>query len=137
MNFKYTLTEPEMIAAMKLHGLGRKSTRIGLGSVGFLLVLVAVFSEFKLFPIAMVCGGIAGYLITYFLIIPWQARKHYRELKSIQSEINLQIHDGGIKIQSSTGNSDMDWSYFKKWKHDKNIILLYITSRSFICCQNE
>jgi len=131
MEFKYTLTEDEMISAMKLHGRGNKFVRVTLFFLGIALMLTAALTSHKLLPLLMLTSGAAGYLIPYFILIPYQAKKQYKELKSIQFEMAMTIEDEGIKIATTVGNNNLDWSHFKKWKCNEYIIIIYITSRMF------
>jgi len=131
MEFKYILTESEMISAMRLHGQGNKRIRMTLVTLGFFLLILAVIISPATYPIIILSGAILGYLTVYLWIIPYQAKKQYRELKSIQSEIQIKIDNNGFKIESTTGKSELDWGHFKKWAYNKNIIIMYITSRMF------
>jgi len=40
MEFKYTLSESDMVTAMKLHGKGSKNVRVALVFLGTLLAIV-------------------------------------------------------------------------------------------------
>lgn len=131
MEFKYILTEGEMISAMKLHGKGSKFARVALIFLGIALILTAILTSHKLLPLLVLTSGIAGYLVPYFILIPYQAKKQYKELKSIQSEITMIIESDGIKIETTIGNNNLDWSHFKKWNSNEHIIIIYITSKMF------
>lgn len=131
MEFNYTLTEAEMITAMKLHGKGSKKIRLLIGYIGVVLAITAIFTSYRLYPIMMITGGLIGFTVAYFVIIPYQAKKQYKELKSIQSELRISINTEGIQIDSVTGNSKLDWSHFRKWAYNDDMILFYITSRMF------
>ena len=131
MEFKFILTESELVTAMKLHGQGSKAVRVSLVLLGALLAAIAIFTSYKFFPLLIISGGAVGYTAAYFFGIPFQAKKQYKELKSIQSEMQIVIENEGIKLESITGNSNLDWSHFKKWAYNENIIIMYITSRMF------
>lgn len=131
MEFKYVLTESDLVTAMKLHGQGSKRVQVALVSLGVLLSIIAIFASYKFYAILIIAGGVIGYFAVYFFVIPFQAKKQYRELKSIQSEMRLRIEDKGIMIESCIGNSNLDWSHFKKWAYNESIIIMYITSRMF------
>jgi len=81
MEFKYTLSESEMVTAMKLHGKESKNVRVALVLLGALLAIVAIFTPNKIYPILIIAGGILGYFSVYIFVIPFQARKQIQRIK--------------------------------------------------------
>lgn len=131
MEFKYKLTEKDTIEAMQLHGQGRKITRIILVIMGIILVFIGILTPFKLISFLSVVGGIAGYFITLKVIIPFRAKRQFRELKALQNEITINLSDSGLVFSSDSGESRLKWSDINRWKYNKNICLVYITSNMF------
>ena len=131
VNCSYRVSESETVKAMQLHGRGSKTTLIILCVIGALLALVAVFTEYKPIAIAAVVGGVSGYFINIFGLIPFKAKRHYKQLRALRNEIIMELTDQGINFKSESGESRLKWSDIHKWKSSSEIYLLYITSNMF------
>ena len=131
MSCSYKLTEPEVVNAMQLNGRGSNKTLVALVIVGVALVLVGIFSEFKAVGFGGAVGGLIGYFAVLFLLIPFNAKKQYRQHRALRNEITMLLLEQGISFKSESGESKLQWSDIHKWRYGKGIYLLYITSNMF------
>jgi len=131
MNCSYKLSESETTKAMQLHGRGAKSTLIAFCVSGLILGLVGIFTKFTIIVFCAIIGGVLGYFAVIFALIPFNARKQYKENRALRNEITLELTDHGISFRSDSGESKLKWSDIHKWKHANKIFLLYITSNMF------
>lgn len=131
MDCSYKLSESETVKAMQLHGRGARSTLIFLCVIGIILILVAIFTEYKIIFIGSVVGGVSGYFFVLFCLIPFKAKKQYKQNRALRNEISMKVTEQGVKFESESGESKLKWSDIHKWKSSGGIYLLYITSNMF------
>ncbi len=131
MTTSYKLTESDVVNAMQLHGKGSNNTLFILIIIGIVLVLTGIFTEYRGLGFGGAIGGIIGYFSVLFLLIPFKAKKHYRQHKALRNEITMLLSEQGINFKSESGESKLQWSDVHKWKHGKGVYLLYITSNMF------
>ncbi len=131
MTCSYILTESEVVSAMKLNGRGSNKTLMALLMVGVALVLVGIFTAYRALGIGGAVGGLIGYFAVQFLLIPFNAKKQYRQNRALRNEITMLLSQQGISFKSESGESKLQWSDIHKWKYGKGIYLLYITSNMF------
>ena len=131
MNCSYKLTEAEVIRAMQLHGRGTDKTLIALSLVGIAFVLLGIFTDFKAIGFGGAIGGLIGYFAVLYLLIPFNAKRQYKQHRALKNEIHMALSDQGINFKSESGESKLQWSDIHKWKKGKSIYLLYITSNMF------
>ncbi|WP_336986330.1 YcxB family protein [Altererythrobacter aquiaggeris] len=70
-------------------------------------------------------------VLVQYLIIPWNARRHYRQSASLKDEITAQWDAKRIEIKGEHGSLKFDWSDFHRWSEDQAIILLYHSEQAF------
>ena len=76
--------------------------------------------------------GFLVILAVYVLIvIPWHAKKTYRNYKALSLPVTVEVLDEGLRFESPTGNNLAPWDHFVKWRKNKNLILVYPTKRLF------
>lgn len=132
MTCNYTLTESELINAMQLSRKGSYKARIILFIVStVLLILISIFTKYSEIGIYAFVGGLIGYFISIFLIIPYSAKKQYRQRRGLRNNINMNFSEQGINFKSEHGESIWQWRDIHKWKYSKSIFLLYISSNMF------
>lgn len=131
MNCSYILSESETVKAMQLHGRGSKSTLIILCVIGIILVLTAVFTDHKVIAVSTLVGGVLGYSFVLFGLIPFKAKKQYKQNRALRNEITMEMTDKGVNFKSESGESKLKWIDIHKWKSSGGIYLLYITSNMF------
>ncbi|MCF6262717.1 MAG: YcxB family protein [Xanthomonadales bacterium] len=131
MDCSYKLSELENVQAMQLHGRGARNTLIILIFIGIILILAAIFTEYKIIATGSVVGGVSGYFLVLFCLIPFNAKKQYKQNRALRNEITMEITEQGVNFKSESGESKLKWSDIHKWKSSGEIYLLYITSNMF------
>lgn len=131
MDISYTLTESEVIKAMQLHGRGGNRTLAVLALFGLALVLLGYYTEYKTIGFGGAIGGFVGYFMALFLIIPFNAKRQYKQNRSLRSAISIHLSEQELSFKAETGESNFQWSDIHKWKHGRGVYILYITSNMF------
>lgn len=133
MEIQYTISEADYVNSIKLAAMASRKQLVLLSAGGLGLVLLSVFGTDSLKPIGY-CGlffGMLGYFITLYLISPWQAKRHYRNYKSIQKPIKIELVDGGFTITADNGQGNAKWDNLLKWREGKEYILVYLAPKLF------
>ena len=131
MDFSYTLTKPEVVKAMQLHGRGANSTLAMLSIVGIVFVLLGIFTDYKTISFGGAAGGFISYFTVLLLIIPFNAKRQYKQNRALSSEMFMHLSEQGVNLKAETGESNLQWNDIHKWKYGKGIYLLYITNDMF------
>lgn len=131
MSCSYELTQEEVVRAMQLHGRGTNRTLVAFSLIGIALVLVGVFTDYKAIGFGGSVGGIIGYFIVLYLLIPFNAKRQYKQLRALKNEIHMTLSPQGIDFKSESGESKLQWGDIHKWKSANGVYLLYITSNMF------
>ncbi len=73
--------------------------------------------------------GITIYVLAiYFVFIPWQTKRIYRQQKTLQQPLELELDEGHFSVSSAHGTFKMAWRDFHKWKKNSHLILVYQSS---------
>jgi len=131
MSCSYKLTQPEVVRAMQLHGRGNNRTLVVLSIVGIALVLIGVLTDYKAIGFGGSIGGIIGYFAVLYLLIPFNAKRQYKQLRALKNEIHMTLSPQGIDFKSESGESKLQWDDIHKWKSANGVYLLYVTSNMF------
>ncbi len=112
-----------VLAVLSLIG-GYASTMIpdiaarGAGEIGYYVWLPAVI--------------VAAILLYYFVALPRRVRRLYEQNKEMQAPFEHEITDSGLVTSNQYGSADRPWGDFRKWKQDKNTLLLYVSEIEFV-----
>ena len=131
MSCSYKLTEVEVVKAMQLHGRGTNKTLALLSIVGVALVLLGIFTDYKAVGFGGALGGLIGYFAVLYLLIPFNAKRQYKQHRALKNEIRMALSEHGIYFKSESGESKLQWGDIHKWKNGNGVYLLYITSNMF------
>ena len=131
MNCSYSLSEREVIKAMQLHGKGSRKNLVILALTGTLLFAIGFSTGHRVLSIGGLIGGISGYYCVLFLLIPFNAKKQYRQNRAVRNEISMQMEEQGITFKSESGESRLQWRDIHKWKFTPGVYILYITNNMF------
>lgn len=131
MNNSFTLSEAEVVESMKMHARGSNRALAVLCLVGVALLLIGFFTPYKGMGFGLALGGVIGYFLILFILVPFNAKKQYKQHRALKAEMTVTFSDAGIHINSAPGESRLEWLDIHRWKYDKGIYLLYITSRMF------
>ncbi len=82
-----------------------------------------------LIPILLLLVAIPLYL---YIFLPRRVRRLFEQHKELGAPIEHEITPEGLLMTSQYGNSNRPWNIFRKWKENKDLLLLYITDLQFI-----
>ena len=93
------------IALLSLYFFGQLDVNISL--------LLPVFILILLFPLYR------------YVFLPNRVKKIFMQQKELSSPIEFEFTETGLHTSNEFGNSTRPWSYFIKWKENKELIMLY------------
>lgn len=139
---KFALTADDTVAGMRLYawsGLTNRKTLIRslLLWVGIMVLLTGLLARGSpaLLPVALPIA-LAGSLVPFLLAaivtvigVPIQARRTYRQQRTLRGDMTLTWSDQALHIQSEYGTFEMPWGHFLRWREDARSILLYESER--------
>lgn len=70
-------------------------------------------------------------LILWFVYIPFQSKRTYRQYKAMSEPVEMQVRDDGLFFRRENGEGLVPWSHIIKWRYNRKLILLYPTSNLF------
>jgi hypothetical protein len=68
----------------------------------------------------------------FYVFLPRRVRHLFDQNKELGAPIEHEITPEGLTTTSQYGNSSRPWSIFRKWKENKDLLVLYITDIQFI-----
>ena len=80
-------------------------------------------------PILALIAAIPLYL---YVFLPRRVRHLFEQHKELGAPIEHDITPEGLLSTSQYGNSNRPWDIFRKWKENKDLLLLYITDVQFV-----
>ena len=104
--------------------------------VGTLLLLLLLWAIYHTWQEAIETGeysisfwifiGFIIYLIGYFFVfIPLQARRIFKQQKAFHIPFTIFFNDNGIDSKSDLGDVNIPWSHIIRWKENDKLFLLY------------
>ncbi len=133
MEIQYHISEADYVNSVKLAAVATRKQLIWLGAGGFGLLLLGVLGPDGMKGIGysgLVCG-ILGYFISLYLYAPWQAKRHYRNYKTIHRPLNIELVEGGFSIRTENSQNNVKWENLLKWREDSNYVLVYFAPKMF------
>jgi len=127
----FSITEDEAAAAARLVAHKQIWSRpIFTILIGLILALVAILALIEPQaldnPMLFALGGVAVVLMLMIrLVVPFHARRHYRQSAALRDEIEAEWNEKGIRFSSAHGNSNFAWNEFYRWAENESLILLY------------
>jgi hypothetical protein len=64
-------------------------------------------------------------LLYYFALLPWKARRIFRQQKGLHHSVQIELRDDGLFSLSPRGSATVPWADLLKWKENKHLLLLY------------
>ncbi len=117
------------------HTLAMNTTSFIL--VGLLILFVVIASVVVLFVPAIGSGswrstafvGLAMgafFIVNFWLIIPYQLSKAYKQNENLRKERKLVINDAGVRMQIGERATDFPWENFQRVvEHDRFYLMIY------------
>jgi hypothetical protein len=134
---KYMILETDFIQAQWIHVKPRRVYAIAGIIIILLNLIVMVGSGIQYFS-----GSYDGKLFFLLLcllfyfsaLILWRRykiKKVYRQQKSLQREVNVEINERGVVFSTENGNYRLDFVDVHKYKDSSSVLLLYHSDMMF------
>jgi len=149
MSARLRITESDYLSAMALAARFTRrqqailflSMAFGVGMFGVVLMITTGVISGPSVDIAGVgvmvgivgVAGVAGRLITVWLIRPWTLRYQSRQYKALamHDEYVITLRVDGVRFALAGGESLLPWSKILKWRCNADCVLIYLMPYSF------
>jgi len=122
------LKEDDYVAAQFLH----LRPRPWLALVGALLVVMMIGAALYAPTTAAGISGALIFLIVYFaLLLPWKARRFFRQYRALGEPVAIEIRDDGLFFKRENGEGLVPWTHIVKWRASDKLLLLYPVANLF------
>jgi YcxB-like protein len=74
----------------------------------------------------------AGFVFYLRVIIPMNVRHMFEQQKELSAPFEHDLTAEGLNSSSQFGYATRPWSFFRKWKQNKNLLLLYTSDLQFL-----
>ncbi len=139
---QFEIAANDLVEANRIHLRGKLAWLLLFFSIGLIAVWVYVIlskpmglgTDLLLGLLVIVVGalgGLGGYALQYFLIVPISAGISYRQQRSLRRSFNLSWNEDGVATTSASATGLMPWSDYRKWLEGKNLFLLYHSNRLY------
>ena len=132
MKAELQITFQDYLNARRLSLRPRKSLRVVLYLLLAALLLFFAYGVYSTFAAAgsdkswLWPLGVAAYFaFLYYLVIPWSARRIYKQQKSLHEAITVELTEEEILLTSTSGSSRVKYADLHKWKMNDKAVLLY------------
>lgn len=135
----FQFNEDDLIAAARLHVWTSLATRnalfflvvvvIGAGLIVSTLLSESGTPDVSGIVATAVVGVPAVLAILNYMSLPQNARRMYRQQKSLQETLAVEWSDDGMSWDGQAGHSRTPWSHYVKWCEDRRLFLLYHSDR--------
>ncbi len=93
-------------------------------------VAAALYPFARFLPLLILGIELIAFVVPNYLIFPFYVKRHYQKHKKILDvEITLTQTAKGLTLSSENGIAHLNWDKIFRWRHNKHIILIYLTSR--------
>ena len=79
--------------------------------------------------LAAVATAVVGGLVR--ILVPWRAKKHFRQQKSMHDEAAIGWSDEGFTYKSALITALHPWTYYRAWGENKDILVMFLTNVQF------
>jgi hypothetical protein len=132
MKVQYRITEDDYASVARFaawrHFIARPSATL-LVAGGIIVALLGIGLWTRPALALSVAFGAAVFAILFAVGLlvrtPSRARRHYRQYKSIQEPIRLELANAGIKFSTADGEAILPWSKVFQWRQNDQFILIY------------
>jgi hypothetical protein len=127
VNFKGTLSKNQYLKAHKLSFPYKKLRTLVLFLIP-LLIIHAIFDFYRNRKLWIFSLFLALFWIYYFLKRKYYIWKYWNQSKVIKEPRSGVVSDKGIITSSKSGNANITWDYFIKYKISPDMIILHSTT---------
>lgn len=76
-------------------------------------------------------AAIACFPMWYFVFLPWQIRRLYRQQRALREPYDVAFDAAGISMTSALASSTFPWLHVHKWRESKQLLLVYHSDAMF------
>lgn len=73
----------------------------------------------------VILGSIGGVAVLYGLVMPWRARRIFRQQKSLHSPWECDLSEETCESRSAHGHARVPWTEFHRYKMGRDMVLVY------------
>lgn len=132
------LTAQDFLAAQRLHFRPKPPVRWA----GYLLVAVlALMLGSEVATIArgdtlprgwwILPAGLAYGAFLFFFLLPWRVARIFKQNPALAAVTRITLNDEGLFLESSRGQLRFGWPMIKRWKTNRDMILVYHAGSQF------
>ncbi|OWJ63840.1 YcxB family protein [Inquilinus limosus] len=135
----FQFTEDDLIAAARLHVWTALTSRkallllvvvvIGAGLIVSTLLSGSGRPDLQGVVATAVVGVPAALAILHYMSLPQNARRMYRQQKSLHETLAVEWSEDGMSWDGQTGYTRIPWNHYVKWCEDHRLLLLYHSDR--------
>lgn len=129
---EFAITEAHVIAAtgaaMKRHFTRMPYVAILFGAYSLAVVLLALLMNFEDLAALLIAALLAppiAYLLIMKVAVPWQAKRHFKQVALLSEEAFAEWDGGGITLGGTRGHARLAWSDFYAWDRIPEVVMLY------------
>lgn len=79
----------------------------------------------------MLPAGLAYGAFMFFILLPWRVAKIFKERPALAQANRFTFNDQGMLLEATRGQLQLKWPALKRWKRNRDYILLYHTALHF------
>lgn len=128
----FTVTEEDVVEAARHVAARRLRSRpflpifVAMLAAVLALVLIADFGQGRWVTlIAFFIALPLALIIANRLIVPWQAKRHFRQAAALRGETRVEWDDENLRFEGIHGGSRFAWIDFHGWAETAGLVLLY------------
>jgi hypothetical protein len=100
------------------------------------LLVFVVFLHESITTALLAAGGTAvGIAFGMFAVdrslIPWRARRLYRQHKGLHETIEFSWNPEAVSLRAASGASSTPWSHYRRCREGNSVFLLYLTDSMY------
>lgn len=129
---RYRLNEADVVAAARHVAIKRLKGRVFLVLIGafillalFLAYLQGLSGDGSALVVALIVALPLALVIVIGLLVPWQARRHFRQSRALRDEVQAELTAEGIAFDSDHGSARFDWGDFHSASETGRLLLLF------------
>lgn len=138
MTIESRLRMQDFLAAQRLHFRPPPAVRIALYGLG---VIVGILFLLEGWAIAragqlprgwwILPAGLAYGALLFFIVLPWRVTRIFKQNPALAGPTRITFADDGLMLDSARGQIRFGWPMLKKWKRNRQLILVYHSAMHF------
>lgn len=138
MLLEVQLTAQDFLAAQRLHFRPKLAFRWALY---LFLAVLALMLALQVWVVArsgamprgwwVLPAGLAYGAFLFFILLPWRVARIFKQNPGLAAPTRMKIVDEGLLLDSSRGQLRFGWPMLKRWKTNREMILVYHAGSQF------